>query len=120
MASPQYAASPGWYPDPTGRHHYWDGAAWTATRLSDGERADILNRALIEARVKAPQVRVESQSAHQAVLVYGREANHVLHLLVALFTCGFWFIVWAFIALASTETRVTVTVDPYGKVTWVQ
>ncbi len=32
-------------------------------------------------------------------------ANHVLHLLVSIFTCGLWVIAWAIIALSSGEMR---------------
>lgn len=115
----------GWHQNPaTGQQQWWDGGQWLRVPprrdawLSPEGRAHILNLALIEARRKAPQMRVETQTDYQAVCVYGQQPNHILHLLIALFTCGLWFIVWAFIAVVSSETRVTVTVDPYGNVSW--
>lgn len=116
----------GWYPDPaTGQRRWWSGSSWHeqpplhGQKLFPDDRAYILNQALMEARRKAPQMRVESQTQYQAVCVYGQNPNHILHLLIAMFTCGLWLVVWCFIALTSHETRVTVTVDPYGNVSWV-
>lgn len=60
--------------------------------------------------------RVESQMDFQAVLVGGKSANHVLHLLLTVFTCGLWAIVWLIVGLSSGEKRKVITVDDYGQI----
>lgn len=60
--------------------------------------------------------RVESQTDVMAVVVMGRPVNHVLHLLLTIFTCFLWGIVWAIIALTSGEKRTTLWVDDFGNV----
>ncbi len=62
--------------------------------------------------------RVEYQGPDSAVLVAGRKANHVLHLLLTVFTVGLWAVVWLIVALSSSEKRTTVRVDDYGNLTW--
>lgn len=54
--------------------------------------------------------RVESQSEHQAVLVKGHRPNHILHLLLSIFTLGLWIPVWILVTLLSREKRKVVTV----------
>lgn len=54
--------------------------------------------------------RVESQTDTMAVLVKGKRCNHVLHLLLSVFTLGFWIPVWIFLAVVSGEKRKTLTV----------
>ncbi len=60
--------------------------------------------------------RIESQTQDQAVVVYGKPVNHVLHLILTLVTCGLWAIVWVIMALAGGEKRQVIRVDPYGNV----
>jgi hypothetical protein len=106
---------PGWYPVATGGRGYWDGRSWM--RISPEDRAAILDQVIARELANGMRtVRVETRSPYQAVLVYGTNPNHILHLLIALFTCGLWFIVWLFIAATSAETRWTYTIDPFGKV----
>jgi hypothetical protein len=40
----------------------------------------------------------------------------VLHLIITLFTCGLWAIVWIVLALTQGEKRHMVVVDEYGNV----
>ena len=49
--------------------------------------------------------RVESDAAYQAVLVSGGRVNHLLHFFVGVFTCGWWWIVWIFLAITGGEKR---------------
>ncbi len=49
--------------------------------------------------------RVESRSNTTAVLVKGHRPNHVLHLLLSVFTVGVWLPVWVAIAVLGGEKR---------------
>lgn len=60
--------------------------------------------------------RVESQTTFQAVLVSGAKVNHLLHFVVGLFTCGFWWLFWILIAALGGESRMVLTVDDSGTV----
>ena len=60
--------------------------------------------------------RIESQTHDTAVVIRGGRVNHVLHLLLTLFTLGLWVIVWLILALAGGEKRRIVTVDTIGTV----
>ena len=58
--------------------------------------------------------RVESQTDYQAILVTGKNVNHLLHFLIGLFTCGAWWLVWLILAFATGEKRHVIAVDEYG------
>ena len=53
----------------------------------------------------------ESRGEYQAVLVHGRRVNHILHLLLSLFTAGLWLVIWLILAVTGGEERVLVQVD---------
>jgi len=57
---------------------------------------------------------VEYQADTSAVMVKGRRVNHVLHLLISVFTLGLWLPVWGYIALRGGPKRQTITVDEFG------
>jgi Na+-transporting NADH:ubiquinone oxidoreductase subunit NqrC len=59
--------------------------------------------------------RVESRSDYQAVFSKGKRPNHILHLLLTIFTLGLWGIVWIFLAITSHQKRQVVSVDEYGQ-----
>src|SRR4051794_17106415 len=63
------------------------------------------------------RARVESRSDYQALLVQGRRPNHVLHLLLTIFTLGLWLFVWAAVTGWTGEKRALLTVDEHGTVT---
>lgn len=115
-------APAGWYPDPSGApgQRYFDGLDWTQQRLaeparqglSDTERSDILDRAVMMAVSRGG--RVEYRSQFQATIVWGQPVNNVLHVLLMIFTCFLWAIVWLFIASSGGERRETLSVDPQG------
>lgn len=109
------AAGAGWFPDPSGSggQKYWDGQAWLV--LAPDTRADILNQVIMAEKQRNPTMRVESHSPHQATMAYG-DTNYLVHLVLTVFTCGFWLIVWLFL-MGPTQRRVA-TVDPYGNVMW--
>jgi hypothetical protein len=83
-------------------------------QLSQAERGSILEDNLLEAGSQGGHV--ETRSATEAVVVYGRPVNHVLHLLLSVFTCGLWVPVWLFIAATGGQHRATICVDPEGTV----
>ncbi len=58
--------------------------------------------------------KVESDADYQAVLVSGDRVNHLLHFIVGIFTCGWWWIVWIFFALTGGEKRYIVRTDEFG------
>lgn len=60
--------------------------------------------------------RVEFVGPDTAVVAFGSKPNHILHLLLTLFTCGLWAIVWIVVAAANRETRLSAWVDESGQV----
>ena len=64
----------------------------------------------------AQGARVESQSDFQAVLIYGHRVNHVLHLVITLFTCLLWGLVWLVLGITRGERWEIVQVDPWGNI----
>lgn len=112
----------GWYPDPSGSpgQRYFDGFDWTEDRqsapvravLSDAERSALLDRAVAEAVARGG--RIESRTAFQAVIVNGRQVNNVLHVILTLFSCGLWLLIWLLLLAGGGEKRQVLTIDPYG------
>jgi len=82
--------------------------------MTTSEQKAVLNQQIQQAVAKGG--RVESQSDTMAVIVYGGSANHILHLLLTIFTGGLWLIVWIIAAMASGEKRQVITVDESGNV----
>ena len=85
------ATPPGWYPDPSGKPglRYFDGTTWRAEEpqpphlLSDEQRAEVLNQALMMRRHRG--ARVESHNTpFSAVVVWGRPTARVLSSLLSL------------------------------------
>ena len=113
----------GWYPDAhnAGQEQYWDGSAWTDQRRQIGAgalTADYRRTALnaeVQRQVTAGN-KIESQSDFQVVLVSGKPVNHVLHLLLTIFTLGLWLIPWIILGLTGGEHRKMVTVNDQGVV----
>jgi hypothetical protein len=83
-------------------------------QLSQAERASILENNLVQATGQGGHV--ETRSATEAVVVYGRPVNHVLHLLLSVFTCGLWVPVWLLVTATGGQRRATICVDPDGNV----
>jgi hypothetical protein len=52
----------------------------------------------------------------QVVVVHGRPVNHILHLLLTVFTFGLWGIIWLVMALSQSESRAVLTVLPDGSI----
>ena len=99
-----------WYGKPKGMPENVDGLL----ELSDSERINMLREFVI--RQVANGASIELQENFSAVLIWGRKANHILHLLLSLVTFGFWIIVWIFIAINSGEKRRLYQIDKYGRI----
>ena len=73
------------------------------------------------ANLVAPEVskgwRVESQGDFQVVMVKGKRANHILHVILSVLTFGFWLIVWLCVVVFGGEKRQMLMVDEFGNVT---
>ena len=89
------------------------------TPISDADRKAILDDevALVLQRKKR---RLEHRSDFQAIIVRGKPINHILHLLLSVFTLGLWLIVWLAIAGSGGEKRAAMQVDRYGCITITQ
>ena len=48
------------------------------------------------------------------IMVRGCHLNHVLHLILTIYTVGFWPFVWLFLILFTGERRLIVSVDEFG------
>lgn len=83
-------------------------------QLTDEHRQALLAQAITH--WVASGARVESHLPNQAVLVTGKNVNHVLHLILTLVTCLAWGIVWAILAATVREKRHVLSIDPYGNV----
>lgn len=101
-----------------------ESAAMALTSLAPARPTRVLTadeRKLILARAIQTQVgfqmRIESQSDFQTVLVFGQRPNHLLHFFIGLFTLGLWWLVWLLLALSSKEQRRMLTADEYGTLT---
>ena len=84
------------------------------TAKTPEERKELLAAAL--ARAARSGWRIETQGEFQVVVVKGRRVNHVLHLLIALFTVGLWVLVWLIIAITGGEERYLIQVDAFGRI----
>ncbi|MEI6252913.1 MAG: hypothetical protein WCP30_08920 [Mycobacteriaceae bacterium] len=60
--------------------------------------------------------RIESRMPTYAVVVAGKPVNNVLHLLLAVLSCGFWVPVWLLLGAFTGERRETVSVNEWGQV----
>jgi hypothetical protein len=78
------------------------------------ERKRLLSSAIQTEVVQG--ARVQSQTDDQAVLVKGQPLNNTLHLLLTIFTCGAWGIIWLILYFTGGEKRVLISVDDYGNV----
>jgi hypothetical protein len=87
-----------------------------STRLTASKTSE--QRKELLAQQVANQVRsgrrVESQSDYQAVIVYGRKVNHILHFLLGFVTFGLWWLVWIMLAIGGGERRELIAVDELG------
>jgi len=58
---------------------------------------------------------VESQTDTNAIIRCGKSTNHVLHLLLSIFTLGIWLCIWLIVSILSRKTK-SLSVDEYGNI----
>lgn len=117
----------GWYPDPSGTpgwQRYFDGSDWTdhhaPLRMSGEERSELLDAEIARYIKQFPITRVESRSAYQATLAIGSEMNHLPWLILTIFSCGLFAVIWIIAAASDSGVRrVTLQVDAQGNVTHI-
>lgn len=61
--------------------------------------------------------RVESTTPTAVALVSGQNANHILHVLLSIFTCGLWLPIWLIVGATTRQRRVVLSVGESGEVT---
>lgn len=86
--------------------------ATQSAKLSDEQRTEALNRAVL--KYASWGWRVQTQTATQAQLVKGHRTNHILHLILTIITLGIWAIVWICLAVFGGEKHKLIAVDEYG------
>lgn len=91
-----------------------DSAFSRSALVSHSERKEILRKAVLGYVSSGWKLVFESE--FESVLEIGKRPNHVLHLLLSIFTLGFWIFVWIFLSLFSRPRRITISVDAYGNI----
>ena len=81
-------------------------------RLPAAKRAAIMEQALRDLAFRG--YHVEAVDGPRAVVVTGAPVNHILHLLLAVFTCGLWLPVWVLLVVLGGVKRRHVFIDEYG------
>jgi hypothetical protein len=97
------------------------GGAVPSTTVNFAQRSAEERRAILAYQLQQAalrQLRVESSTEYQAVLVEGKPVNHTLHAILTIFTCLMWGIVWAILAGSGGERRHQLIVDEFGNVHW--
>jgi hypothetical protein len=90
------------------------GPAW----IDPQHRSRILDQAVTQLLMTGRGLLV-SRTDFEAVVAYHQRINHILHLLLTVFTCGAWGVIWLLvIVLHRGEVRQVVGVDEYGHVYW--
>lgn len=83
-------------------------------RKSAEERKAILSQNVAMAVARGG--RIQSQADYQAVLLYGKPVNHVLHLIITVLTLGLWVVIWLPLVVIGGEKRQMISVDEFGSV----
>ena len=129
--------------DPAGTERYWDGSAWqgdarpatvvvgkdpfkrpeqqnappqSTTPVTPEGRAERLSR-IVSAKSLEGYVVVDRDDRNAtAVLSHpGKEVNHVLHVIITIFTCGLWLIPWLVMGVTKKkEERLRISIDGFG------
>lgn len=94
-ARTQPETPPGWYPAPDGAPtlRYWDGAAWTS---------NVAPMPPTQAQVVVRQAAQPRKYVTRGV----SQTEHLMHLVLTVFTCGLWLPVWLLRMLAGKHRQV--------------
>lgn len=89
-----WAVNAGWFPDPSGQpgQRYYDGQRWT------------------QHFVPTPPPSVAAPSAVAVAVSSGGGANHALHLILTILSCGLWVPIWILCAVFSGSSGTSVAV----------
>jgi hypothetical protein len=88
----------------------------SASELSQPDRKQMLDRA-IGVKIGEGGQMEHRVGDYEAVVKTGSKPNHVLHLVLTIFTFGLWGIVWLILAMGTHERVSTMSVDGHGLVT---
>lgn len=80
-------SAPGWYSDPAGSggQRYFDGMEWTAHYT--------------------PPMPMAYQQQQPYIVPVSHGSDHTFHLLMTVFTCGFWAPIWAICEIMSASRK---------------
>ncbi len=62
--------------------------------------------------------KVINSASRLVTLEYGAPPNHLLHLLLTVFTCGLWAPIWLLLGIMNHAERRNLTVDDMGQLWW--
>jgi len=74
-------------------------------RIAQGRRLRRAERTFNVAELTDMGWRIEAETDREVVIVRSHRVNHVLHLLLSIFTLGLWLIVWLSLVLVGGEKR---------------
>ena len=81
-------------------------------RIPPGRRTAIMEQALRDLAFRGWQV--ETVDGARAIVATGAPVNHILHLLLAVFTCGLWLPIWLLLIALGGVKRRQIYIDEYG------
>lgn len=81
---------------------------------TESERRSALETRVV--RELADGATLESQGGYNAVLIKGKQVNHILHLILSIITAGIWLIVWLLLVITNKRQRVVLFVNEDGVV----
>ena len=81
-------------------------------RLPVDQRAAIMEQALRDLTFRG--YRTETVDGPRAIISMGEPVNHVLHVLVTVFTCGLWLPIWLLLIALGGVKRRHIHIDEYG------
>lgn len=81
-------------------------------RIPLDQRAAIMEQVLRDLAFRG--YRIEVVDGDRAIVSMGEPVNHLLHVVLMVFTCGLWFPIWILIMCFGGIKRRRIHVDEYG------
>jgi hypothetical protein len=81
-------------------------------RLPVDQRAAIMEQTLRDLTFRG--YRIETVDGPRAIISMGEPVNHVLHVLLTVFTCGLWLPIWLLLIALGGMKRRHIHIDDYG------